>query len=116
MRSHPGIGARMLRGIDFLSPALPIIRHHHERWDGAGYPDGLSGNDIPVGARIVAVCDAFDAMTSDRPYRKSLPVEEALEEINRCSGMQFDPACATLLGDVVVIGGGLEDRLVRYAS
>jgi hypothetical protein len=116
MRSHPGIGARMLQGIDFLAPALPVIRHHHERWDGHGYPDGLSGSYIPVGARIVAVCDAFDAMTSDRPYRKSLPTEAALEEISACAGKQFDPDCAAMLADVVEIGDGLEDRLVRYAS
>ena len=116
MRSHPGIGARMLRGIDFLAPALPVIRHHHERWDGLGYPDRLRGLSIPIGARIVAVCDAFDAMTSDRPYRRRLPTEAALEEISACAGKQFDPECALLLADVVEIGGALEDRLVRYAT
>jgi HD domain/GAF domain len=116
MRSHPAIGARMLQAIDFLRPALPIIRHHHERWDGRGYPDGLSGETIPIGARIVAVCDAYDAMTSDRPYRTELSVEAALKEIASCAGTQFDPDCAALLAEVVGIGEALEDRLVRYAS
>lgn len=118
MRAHPLIGERMLGGIDFLRPALPIIRHHHERWDGMGYPDGLLGDEIPVGARIVAVCDAFDAMTSDRPYRKALSLEVACEEIMKHASLQFDPECASLLVDVVTNMGDdqLENRFVRYAS
>ena len=118
MRAHPLIGERMLGGIDFLRPALPIIRHHHERWDGMGYPDGLLGDEIPIGARIVSVCDAFDAMTSDRPYRKALPVEVACGEIVKHAGLQFDPECAHLLVDVVTNMGDdqLENRFVRYAS
>lgn len=118
MRTHPQIGQHMLDGIDFLAPALPVIRHHHERWDGGGYPDGLVAEDIPIGARIVAVCDAFDAMTSDRPYRKSLSVEAACEELMRSAGAQFDPGCASLLVDIVSHMGeeGIEDKFVRYAS
>lgn len=118
MRAHPLIGERMLRGIDFLRPALPIIRHHHERWDGKGYPDGLVGEEIPIGARIVAVCDAFDAMTSDRPYRRALPLGAACDEIMKHAGFQFDPDCASLLVDVVRNMGDdhLENRFVRYAS
>jgi hypothetical protein len=118
MRAHPMIGERMLGGIDFLRPALPIIRHHHERWDGMGYPDGLLGDEIPIGARIVSVCDAFDAMTSDRPYRKALPVEVACDEIMKHASLQFDPECASLLVDVVTNLGDeqLENRFVRYAS
>jgi hypothetical protein len=118
MRAHPVIGERMLGGIDFLRPALPIIRHHHERWDGMGYPDGLLGDEIPIGARIVSVCDAFDAMTSDRPYRKALPVEAACDEIMKHASLQFDPECASLLVDVITNMGDdqLEDRFVRYAS
>nr|MBA2599787.1 HD domain-containing protein [Actinomycetota bacterium] len=118
MRAHPLIGERMLRGIDFLRPALPIIRYHHERWDGKGYPDGLLGEEIPIGARIVAVCDAFDAMTSDRPYRRALPLETACDEIMKHAGFQFDPDCASLLVDVVRNMGDdhLESRFVRYAS
>jgi HD-GYP domain-containing protein (c-di-GMP phosphodiesterase class II) len=67
------------------------VRHHHERWDGRGYPSGLEGDGIPLGARIILVADAFDAMTSDRPYRRALSREEALAEVERCSGTQFDP-------------------------
>jgi HD-GYP domain-containing protein (c-di-GMP phosphodiesterase class II) len=119
MKAHPEIGEKMLSGIDFLGPALPIVRHHHERWDGAGYPDGLGGDDIPIGARIVSVCDAFDAMTSDRPYRSARPVEVACEEVLKCAGTQFDPHCAELLTDVVTEMGRvehLEEHFVRYAS
>ena len=118
MRSHPLIGETMLRGIDFLTPALPIIRHHHERWDGAGYPDGLAGEDIPVGARIVAVCDAYDAMTSDRPYRPALSSAQACEQLVDNGGSQFDPRCVDLLVEAVRDGRGddLENRFVRFAS
>jgi HD-GYP domain-containing protein (c-di-GMP phosphodiesterase class II) len=69
-----------------------LIRHHHERWDGKGYPDGLAGEDIPLGARIIAVADSYDAMTSDRPYRKALPHDVAMIELQRGAGSQFDPA------------------------
>ena len=118
MRAHPVIGEHMLRGIDFLAPALPIVRHHHERWDGCGYPDGLRADEIPIGARIVAVCDAFDAMTSDRPYRPSMRLEDACDQLLRGAGAQFDPDCAALLVDVVSRMGEerLEERFVRYAS
>lgn len=117
MRTHPEIGKRMLEGIDFLKSALPVIYHHHERWDGEGYPMRLKGDRIPLGARIVAVCDSFDAMTTDRPYRKAVPVEQALDEIINHSGTQFDPVCAALLVDVIERLGddNLEDRFVRYA-
>lgn len=118
MRSHPEIGERMLQGIDFLTPALPIVRHHHERWDGGGYPDRLAKDEIPIGARIVAVCDSFDAMTTDRPYRKAMSIEEACDELKRCSETQFDPDCVDLLVDVVAEMGEsrLENRFVRYAT
>ncbi|HEX2234650.1 MAG TPA: HD-GYP domain-containing protein [Actinomycetota bacterium] len=122
MRSHPEIGERMLQGIDFLSSALPIVRHHHERWDGGGYPDGVRGPDIPVGARIVAVCDAFDAMTSTRPYRPAMPLGAACEELMRGAGRQFDPDCAGLLVDVVshlpadLNEERLQERFVHYAN
>jgi HD-GYP domain-containing protein (c-di-GMP phosphodiesterase class II) len=118
MRCHPTIGERMLKPIEFLLPALPIIRHHHERWDGGGYPDGLARAEIPLGARMVAVCDTFDAMVSDRPYRSGVSIEEAVEEILRCSGTQFDPMCAQLLVDLVTKVGDedLEEKFVRYAN
>ncbi|MEJ2013714.1 MAG: response regulator [Anaerolineales bacterium] len=91
MKKHPEVGARMIRDIPYLAPAVPIVRHHHERWDGGGYPDGLQGEEIPDGARLLAVADAFDAMTSDRPYRKALSGEDAYAEILRGSCKQFDP-------------------------
>jgi len=91
MKKHPIIGAEMVKNISYLIPALPIIRHHHERWDGKGYPDGLSGNEIPLSARIVAVADSLDAMITSRTYRKALTPDEAYEEIARCSGTHFDP-------------------------
>jgi response regulator RpfG family c-di-GMP phosphodiesterase len=92
MRKHPEMGARILDSITFLQPyALDVVISHHERWDGRGYPRGLAGEDIPLGARIFAIVDAFDAMTTDRPYRKAISVGSAIEEIARCSGEQFDP-------------------------
>jgi len=94
MRKHPQIGYNILQSIDFLSPAAEIVLCHQERWDGKGYPNGLAGSDIPLGARIFAVVDALDAMTSDRPYRKALSFETAWDEICSCSGTQFDPRVA----------------------
>jgi hypothetical protein len=92
MRRHATIGAAMLDGIPFLSDAVPLVRHHHERWDGGGYPDGLAGAAIPLGARVFAVADALDAMTSHRPYRAAMPLAAARAELARCAGSQFDPA------------------------
>jgi putative nucleotidyltransferase with HDIG domain len=92
MKRHPAYGARILAGIPYLSGAAEIVRHHHERFDGSGYPDGLAGEDIPLGARIFSLADALDAMTSDRPYRRAMSLEDAISEIERCSGKQFDPA------------------------
>ncbi|MGM0608614.1 MAG: HD-GYP domain-containing protein [Candidatus Muiribacteriota bacterium] len=91
IKKHPVIGADILGSVSFLEDIVPIVRHHHERWDGKGYPDGLKGKEIPLGARIIGIADTFDAMTSDRPYRKGLPAEIARAEIERCSGSQFDP-------------------------
>ncbi len=92
MRTHPRAGYEMLQSIDFLAPAAEIVLAHHERYDGAGYPGGLSGEEIPLGARIFAVADTFDAITADRTYRAGVSAEEALAEIVRNSGKQFDPA------------------------
>jgi len=91
MRKHPEVGALMIRDIPYLAPAIPLVLHHHERWDGKGYPAELNGEDIPEGARLLAVADAFDAMTSDRPYRKAMSGEAAYAEIHNGSGKQFDP-------------------------
>jgi putative nucleotidyltransferase with HDIG domain len=91
MRRHPAFGAEMVGGISFLSQATPVVRHHHERYDGGGYPDRLAGAEIPLVARVFAVADTFDAMTSDRPYRPALTIEAARAEIERCAAVQFDP-------------------------
>jgi putative nucleotidyltransferase with HDIG domain len=91
MRKHPEIGYNILRDVKFLDGAAEIVLAHHERWDGQGYPKGLRGEEIPLGSRIFMVVDTFDTMTSDRVYRKALSTREALEEILRCSGTQFDP-------------------------
>jgi hypothetical protein len=88
---HPEYGHEMVRGIGFLGEARAAILHHHERLDGRGYPYGLSGGQIPELARVVAVADAFDAMTSTRSYRRARPVTTAVEELRRCAGAQFDP-------------------------
>lgn len=118
MKLHPEIGERLLTGIDFLTAAVPAVKHHHERWDGKGYPMGLIGTDIPLAARVVAVCDSFDAMTSARPYRPPVSVDAACEEILDKAGSQFDPDCAAMLVSIVRAVGdeGVSRRIVRYAS
>ena len=97
MRTHPEVGEQILRPIQSLQSTLPIVRHHHERWDGSGYPDGLAGGAIPLGARIVAVCDAYRAMTEDRPYRTALPEAQARKELEQGTGAQFDAECVRAL-------------------
>jgi diguanylate cyclase (GGDEF)-like protein len=92
MRSHPEIGARILEPVERLRQLAPLVRFSHECWDGSGYPDGLAGEQIPLGARIISVCDAFDAMVSDRPYRGGRSTTEALAELRSNAGTQFDPA------------------------
>lgn len=92
IKKHPGIGARIIAGIPLLQQVGNMVLHHHARWDGRGYPEIISGSDIPIGSRIIAVADTYQAMTSDRPYRKGLSAAVALSEIQACSGKQFDPA------------------------
>jgi putative nucleotidyltransferase with HDIG domain len=115
MQRHPDIGARILEPVPYFADLVPLVRASHERWDGRGYPDGLSGERIPLGSRVIAVCDAFHAMTEDRVYRPGLPTEVALAEIQRCAGTQFDPACVRALVTVTrgERGGG---DTVRIAS
>jgi putative nucleotidyltransferase with HDIG domain len=100
MRLHPEIGYNMLRQVTFLQGAAELILAHHERWDGKGYPRGLHEDEIPLGARIFMVVDTFDSMTSDRPYRKALSTLDALNEILRCSGSQFDPRVVEAFLDI----------------
>jgi HD-GYP domain-containing protein (c-di-GMP phosphodiesterase class II) len=92
MVRHPQIGSEILRHVDFLDDAKVVVRHHHERWDGSGYPDGLSGEAIPLHARVFAVADTLDALTTDRPYRAAVGWGEARHVIRTESGSQFDPA------------------------
>ena len=92
IKRHPADGAEIVSHFSRLHDAVPIIRHHHERWDGEGYPDRLAGDAIPQEACIVGLADAWDAMTTDRPYRLALSVDEAAAEVRRCRGTQFSPA------------------------
>ncbi len=101
MKQHPVIGAEIMQPIELLSEAAEIVRHCHEHYDGSGYPDGLRGDAIPLGSRIILVADAFHAMTSDRSYRKARPREEALRELIRCAGKQFDKKVVDAFGSVV---------------
>ena len=96
MRAHPSIGATIIAPLRSGSSLLPIIRHHHERFDGQGYPDGLHGSQIPLLARIISICDAFDAMINDRPYRAGLRVDEAIEILRAGAGTQWDPQLVDL--------------------
>ena len=96
MKKHPQIGYDILKGVKFMEKGLEIVLYHHERYDGKGYPKGLSGSDIPVGARIFPLADTFDAITSDRPYRKGLPFSAVRAEISKHSGSQFDPEVVEL--------------------
>ena len=91
VQTHPEIGARLIRPLAIPAAIAAAIRHHHEWWDGSGYPDGLAQEDIPLSARIIGVADAFDAMSSARPYRPALPRSEALARLCRHAGHQFDP-------------------------
>jgi HD-GYP domain-containing protein (c-di-GMP phosphodiesterase class II) len=97
MTEHTLIGERILEPIEFLAPIRPLVRHAHERWDGNGYPDKLAGEEIPLGARILFACDAYDAMTTDRSYRAALPIERARGELRREAGRQFDPVVVDAL-------------------
>jgi putative nucleotidyltransferase with HDIG domain len=97
MKIHPVVGADILERVKFPYPVVPIVRSHHEAWDGSGYPDGLKGEEIPIGARILTVVDCFDALASERPYRKALPMEEAIAIMKSKAGMQFDPEIVQLL-------------------
>ena len=115
MRSHPHVGAKIVEPIPFMGEAVEIVRSHHERYDGSGYPAGLRGEEIPLGARIFAIADAFDAMTSDRPYRRALPTEEAVAQIQAGSGTQFDPVCVDAFVELVAEDDGFLLPRTRHA-
>jgi putative nucleotidyltransferase with HDIG domain len=118
VREHPEAGARMVELVRTLRPAASCVRHHHERWDGCGYPTGCAGEEIPAEARVLAVVDAFDAMTSDRPYRRALPALRAIAELERCAGSQFDPEIVNIFvrawadGALSMPGGALQAAAV----
>jgi diguanylate cyclase (GGDEF)-like protein len=101
MAEHPVLGEKILRRIPELAPLAPIVRHEHEHWDGSGYPDGLAGTQIPIGSRIVLACDAYAAMTTERPYRRALTQAGAVEELRGASGSQFDPQVVEALLDLL---------------
>jgi diguanylate cyclase (GGDEF)-like protein/putative nucleotidyltransferase with HDIG domain len=105
IKRHAVVGAEMLSRIDGLDEIVPWVRHSHEHLDGSGYPDGLAGHEIPAASRILLTADAFDAMTSDRPYRRALHVHEAVDELRRHTGTQFDPDCVTALIDALALSG-----------
>ena len=109
MRTHPLIGYQMVSSIPFLKGAAEIVRYHHEMFDGSGYPEGLKAEEIPMPARVFSIVDAFDAMTTDRPYRAALPLEYAASEIERMGGTQFDP-------DVAKVFAPLCERLVPITT
>lgn len=103
IRQHPAMGAAIVQAIPLLSHLAPAVRHHHEHFDGGGYPAGLRGHDIPLAARVIAVADALDALGSDRSYRKSMPLDAAVTEIVKASGKQFDPEIVGVLADKFIL-------------
>jgi len=92
LKQHSASGAQLLQRMKIPEKIIPLVYHHHEHWDGSGYPDGIAGNTIPLGARIIALADSFDAMTSHRPYQHPRTSAQALAELERCAGTQFDPS------------------------
>ena len=115
VRRHPVWGAEILADIPGLEPVATIVRFHHERWDGAGYPDGLGGRRIPVASRILSVCDAFHAMTSDRPYRPGVGAGPAMAELRRVAGTQFDPAVVDVFEEMGGVVTGHAEPAVLHA-
>lgn len=113
VREHPAKGAHILEGVEEFKEYALVARHHHERWDGKGYPEGLKGKEIPSGARIMAVADSYDAMTSDRPYRKAGSAVEAAKELLRCKGTQFDPEAVDAFIDALKEHGVLSEEDVK---
>ena len=97
MKIHPGVGAEILSSVQFPYPVVPYVRSHHEKWDGTGYPDGLKGEQIPIGSRIIAAVDCLDALSSDRQYRRALPPSEAIEIVRNQAGRAFDPKVVDIL-------------------
>jgi HD-GYP domain-containing protein (c-di-GMP phosphodiesterase class II) len=104
VKEHVTLGAEILAASPSLHELIPTVRHHHERYDGTGYPDQLKGESIPIEARIVAVADAIEAMASDRPYRRAMELDQILEELRKCNGMQFDPQVIQAFEEIAAEG------------
>lgn len=113
IEKHPLIGADIIRGLEVYKDCVDIVKYEHERWDGSGYPEGLKGERIPLGARIVAVADVYDALRSERPYRRELSVDEAIEEIRRMRGRELDPRVVDALLQVLEEEGEVVEEAGR---
>ena len=113
MHRHTLIGERIIMAAPALAPTARLVRSSHERIDGTGYPDQLAGDDIPLGSRIVSVCDAFDAMVSERPYSKAVPVADAIAELERCSGTQFDAEIVRVFAGLVAEIGYVPEAVAQ---
>jgi HD-GYP domain-containing protein (c-di-GMP phosphodiesterase class II) len=111
IKKHPSLGKKILRPLKFLKDAATLIDHHQERYDGSGYPGGLSGEEIPLGARVIAIADSFDAMTSVRPYRKRLSMDTTRKELLENAGKQFDPALVRVF--IGLIDEGVFDDIIN---
>jgi HD-GYP domain-containing protein (c-di-GMP phosphodiesterase class II) len=109
IKAHPRLGANIVSNIPNLAPCVSSILHHHERWDGSGYPQGLKGEEIPLEARILAIADSFEAMTSARPYRPALSLEAVVKELRQGAGIQFDPKLVEIF--IGIIEAGLPERV-----
>ena len=119
MKNHSQYGYEILEDLDIFKEDLNIIKHHHERYDGNGYPDGLSGEEIPIGSRILAICDAYDVMSTGRVYKPALTKKEIIAEFEKCSGKQFDPEYAEMMIELIIeeqIGGIMTDEKVKKAN
>jgi len=116
IKEHPIIGQNILTSIEDLKSVAKIIRHHHEKFDGSGYPDNLNGDLIPQGARILAIVDSYDAMTSERPYRPSTDPEKAAHEIEKYAGTQFDPRWVEIFLELFQSGSISETINVEYSA
>ncbi len=115
IKKHPDIGADIIKNVDFYKPIIPLIRYHHEFYNGKGYPVGLKGKDIPIEARVLAVADTYDAMTSDRPYRKAFPKEKALTILKEVAGSQLDPVIVELfISEELYLISHYEDQKLRF--
>jgi HD-GYP domain-containing protein (c-di-GMP phosphodiesterase class II) len=116
MQAHSILGSELLSRVPFLEASIPLVRHHHESWDGTGYPDHLTHDEIPLGSRIIAVADTFDAMTHDRPYRRGMPIERAFDEISSRAGVQFDPLVSSVFAEAFqdgAVAGALRESSNR---